>query len=262
MVTQKATETATGVKTWTCTVCGGTRTETIPKLTPSPKPTPKPDPKPEPKPAPQPDPQPQPKPEPAPTVSGTLLARMTAEDKTGVTISWNRIRGAAGYDIFFAKCGSNGRKIACRKVGTIEAGKTFKWTRTGLRKGTPYKACVKAYVMKNGRKSYVRTSPMVQAYTGNGTKYFTNARSVTVNKTRVTLKKGKTFRVRAKVDKVKKNRKLMPKSHVPVLRYLTSDRKVATVTKGGRIKTRGKGQCRIYVFAHNGVSGTIKVTVK
>ena len=32
-VTKAATETSTGVKTYTCTVCGGTKTETIPKLT-------------------------------------------------------------------------------------------------------------------------------------------------------------------------------------------------------------------------------------
>ena len=60
---------------------------------------------------------------------------------------------------------------------------------------------------------------------------------------------------------MKKNKKLMPKSHVATLRYLTSNKKVATVSKSGKITARGKGSCVIYVFAHNGVSKQVKVTV-
>ena len=204
-----------------------------------------------------------PKVKPAPVnVSGTLIARMTAKDKTGMTIRWNRVRGAAGYDIFFARCNHSGKNIACKKVRTIKGNKTLKWTRSGLRKGKAYKAYVKAYVMKNGRKSYVRTSPMVHAYTGNGTRIHTNAGSVSVNKTRVSLKKGRTFRIKASVKKLKNGRKLMPKSHVPKLRYMTSNKKIAAVSRSGKITAKGKGTCTVYAYAHNGVSKRIRVTVE
>ena len=83
-----------------------------------------------------------------------------------------------------------------------------------------------------------------------------------VKKTKVSLKKGKTYKIKAKVNKVKKNKKLMPKGHAPKLRYLTSDSKVATVSKKGKITAKGKGTCTITVFAHNGVSKNVKVTVK
>jgi len=228
-VTKEATEKADGVKTYTCTVCKATKTETIPKLKPA--------------------------------VSGTPTAKMTA-GKTSITIGWNRIEGADGYDIFFAQCNHSGKKIVCRNVKTIKGNKTFTWKNSGLKKGTAYKAYVKAYVYKNGKKTYVKSSPMVHAYTGNGTKNYTNAKSVSVNKTKVTLKKGETFKIKAKVKKVKKNRKLMPKSHVSTLRYMTSNSKVATVTKSGKITAKGKGTCYIYVYAHNGVSKTVKLTVK
>ena len=231
-VTKAATEQAEGVNTFTCTVCKATKTEIIPKLKPS-----------------------------APKVSGTALAKMTA-GKTSLTISWNKIQGADGYDIFFAQCNHSGKKIVCKNVKTIKGNKTFKWTRSGLKKGTAYKSYVKAYVMKNGKKTYVKTSLMMHAYTGNGTKKYTNAKSVTVKKAKVSLKKGKTFKIKAKVNKVKKNKKLMPKSHVATLRYLTSDSKVVTVSKKGKITAKGKGSCVIYVFAHNGVSKQVKVTVK
>ena len=116
--------------------------------------------------------------------------------------------------------------------------------------------------MQDKEKTYVKTSPVVHAYTGNGTKYYTNARSVTVNKTTVTLKKGKTFKIKAAVNKVSKNKKLMPKGHAPAVRYMTSNSKIAAVSSGGKITAKGKGTCCIYAFAHNGVSKQVKVTVK
>ena len=166
-----------------------------------------------------------------------------------------------GYDIFFSPCNRNDKKGACKNVKTINGNKTFKWTKSGLKKGTAYKAYVKAYVMKDGKKKYVKTSPLMHAFTSNGNKKYTNAKSVSVNKAKVALKKGKTIKIKAKVTKVKKNKKLMPKSHAPKLRYMTSDSKVATVSKSGKITAKGKGTCDVYVFAHNGVSKTIKVTV-
>lgn len=199
--------------------------------------------------------------EPAPKVSSTLMTRMTAKGKTGLVVGWNRIQGAEGYDIFFARCNYGGKKIACKHVKTIKGNKTFKWRKSGLKKGKSYKLYVRTYVTKNGRKVYISKSPMIHAYTGNGNRNCTNARSVTVNRTKVTLKKGKTFRIRARVNKVNKNKKLMPESHVTTLRYKTSDSRIAAVNSGGRITAKGRGTCYIYAFAHNGVSKRIKVTV-
>ena len=203
---------------------------------------------------------PTPKPTPDKKVSGTLIAKMKA-GKTSLTTSWNKVKGVDGYDIFLAQCNHHGKKLVCKKVKTIKGNKNFKWTKSGLKKGTAYKSYVKAYVMKNGKKTYVKTSPMMHAYTGNGTKKYTNAKSVTVKKSKVSLKKGKTYKIKASVKKMKKNKKLMPKSHAATLRYLTSNKKVATVSKSGKITAKGKGSCVIYVFAHNGVSKQVKVTV-
>ena len=121
---------------------------------------------------------------------------------------------------------------------------------------------MKAYVMKDGKKTYVKTSPMVHAYTSGGTKKCTNAKKVTVKKAAVSLKVGKTYKIKASVKKLKKNKKLMPKGHAPKLRYLSSNTKIATVSSSGKIKAKAKGKCYIYVYAHNGVSKKVKVTVK
>lgn len=200
-----------------------------------------------------------PKPEPTPTkVSGTLLAKITAKGKSSLVLTWNKVKGAEGYDIFFIKCG----KQAPKKVKTITGNKTFKWTKKNLKKKKAYKAVVKAYVKKNGKKTYVGTSPMVHAYTSGGTKNYTNAKSVTVKKASVSLKAGKTYKIKAIVNKLKKGKKLMPSGHAPKLRYVSSNKKIATVSKSGKITAKSKGSCKVYVIAVNGASKTIKVTVR
>ena len=63
-------------------------------------------------------------------------------------------------------------------------------------------------------------------------------------------------------EKLKKGKNLMKKGHGPKLRYLSSNTKVATVSSSGKILAKAKGKCSVYVYAINGVSKTIKVTVK
>ena len=192
---------------------------------------------------------------------GPFIAKIKARKK-GLVISWSKVKGADGYNVYFSRCSVGDRAKVCRKVKSIKQGKPLKWKKSGLKKGTAYKAYVKAYVLKNGKKKIIKTCPAVHAYTGNGNKKYTNAKGVKVNKSKVTLKKGKTFRIKAKVKKFNKKKVLMPKSHAPKLRYKSSNSKIAKVTSSGRIKAKRKGTCIISVFAHNGVSKTIKVTVK
>ncbi len=198
---------------------------------------------------------------PAAKSGGTPLTKMTPKGDHSLTISWMKVSGAAGYEIYFARCDGKG-STATKKVKTIKGNRTFTWTVSGLHKTTAYKAYVKAYVKKNGEKKYIGTSPMIHVYTSGYSPKYTNAKAVTVNKTKVKLKKGKTFQIKAKVRKLKKNRKLMPPQHVKQIRYLSTNKKIATVTKGGKIKAKKKGTCYIYVYAHNGISKKIKVIVR
>ena len=46
------------------------------------------------------------------------------------------------------------------------------------------------------------------------------------------------------------------------MQYESTNTKVATVTKGGKIQPKSKGSCSIYVYAQNGVYKKIKLTVK
>ena len=175
---------------------------------------------------------------------------MTAKGKTNLVISWNKVKVVQGYDIFFVNCSKKHPKPRASVKGNNKRNRTFR----KLKKHTPYKAYVKAWVEKNGKKTYVRTSPVVHAYTSGGTKYHTNVRSVTVYKKKIILKAGRSFVIKAKVNKLYKGRLLMPKLHTAALRYVSTNPGVAKVTK--------KGKCYVYVIAHNGASQKATVLVK
>ena len=191
-----------------------------------------------------------------------LLSKMTTKGKRSLVLSWNKIDDVDGYDMFFSRCNNSGKDTTCKKVKTIKGNKTFKWTKLGLKKGKAYKAYVKAWVMKNGKKSYVKTSPTVHAYTSGGNKKYTNAKSVTVRNKIVSLKKGKAYKIKASVNKLDKSKKLMPSWHAHKLRYISSNKKVVTVSKTGKITVKGKGKCKVYVLAVNGARKTINVTIR
>jgi len=54
----------------------------------------------------------------------------------------------------------------------------------------------------------------------------------------------------------------MAKAHAPKLRYPSTNKKVATVSKAGKVTGKGKGTCYVYAYAHNGVAKKVKVSVK
>ena len=187
---------------------------------------------------------------------------MTAKGKKNLKLSWTGVQGAEGYDIFFSRCNHGKRHTTVKQIHTVKAGAPLTWVQKGLRKHTAYKARVKAYVVKNGKKQYIKSSPAVHAYTSGYSGKYTNPKSVKVNRPFLSLTPGKTVRIKAKVIKLKKGKKLMPAEHTVKLRYLTTNTDVATVSRSGRITAKGKGSCRIYAITVNGLRKTMQVTVK
>ena len=79
------------------------------------------------------------------------------------------------------------------------------------------------------------------------------ATAVSLNKTAVTIKKGKTFKLKAT---------LTPKNSTDKVTYKSSKKNVATVDKKGVIKAKKKGTATITVKTASGKKATCKVTVK
>ena len=214
---------------------------------------------PETKPETEPETEPETKPAaPAQKVSGTLLARMTAKGSKSLMLTWSKVKGAEGYDIFFTGCGTT---LKDKVVKKMKGNETFTWTKKKLVKGKAYKAYVKAWVKNDGKKTYVKKSPSVHALTANGNQKYTNPKSITVQKKKITIEAGKSFTIKVKINKIDKTKSLLKDAHGPALRYRSSNTKIAAVSSEGKITAKTPGKCKVYVYAINGVSKTITVMV-
>ena len=180
--------------------------------------------------------------------------------KTSQRISWTKVKGADGYSVYFTPCTSNetvGNYDLVKNVGS----KTYSFTKKGLKKGKVYKSYVEAYKNVGGQKVVIAKSLPVHSIAGNSNKSYTNPKGVATGKTKVTVKIGKTYKIKGnKIKKYKKSRKVL--KHEKTYRFKSSNTKVATVSAKGVIKGKSKGTCKVHVIANNGVEKIIKVTVK
>ena len=272
-VTKEPTETAEGVKTYTCTVCGATRTEAIPKLTPQGSQDSQgsqgsqasgkgedstpfgkgasaqaaeaavlalPDDN-----------------DPAGTAFGLLQFKATKVTKNSIKLNWKAVPGASKYILFANKCGT-GNKY--KKLGEV-TGTSFTATQAAgaaIQKGTYYKFMM---IAADSQGKVISTSKTVHAATKGGK--IGNHKKVTVKKS-VTkkakkLKKGKTLKLKAKA--VPQAKKLKVRKHRGIM-YESSNPAVAQVNGKGTVKGVGKGTCYIYAYAQNGTCAKVKVTVK
>ena len=162
-----------------------------------------------------------------------------------MVLKWNKIKGADTYKIYGAKCGNS------YKLLKTVSSKNLTWTNRKLKKGTYYKYYIVA--ISNGQK--LATSPHTHAVT-KGSSYG-YAQEITVNKTALKLRTGKTKRIKASVT----NSSTYVQKHVATVRYLSSDPSIATVSKTGVVRAKKKGNCTIYCYTSNGLFKKVKVTV-
>lgn len=172
-----------------------------------------------------------------------LLAKAAKSSSSSITLNWSKIKGATGYIIYDSK------------FEKVKDTKSNSYTVSKLKKGTFYNYTVVAYKTVKGNKTILAVSKQIYETTTGGS--YGNTKSVKVNKTSVSLKAKKTYTLKA--SEVKKDKKL---KKYRALSYETSNAKIATVNSKGKITAKKKGSCYIYVYAQNGISVKVKVTVK
>ena len=131
------------------------------------------------------------------------------------------------------------------------------YTHSGLKKGTYYKYAVVACKKAGGTDQVLNKSKVIYVATKGGKA--ANVSKIKLNKKKTSLKlkkkKKKTFRIKAKT--VKKGKKIKKYAR---LRYESSNDKIASVNKSGKVTAKGKGSCVIYVYAQDGISTKLKVS--
>ena len=261
--TTPATYTAEGVMTYKCPACGAEKTEPIPKKTY----------------APGEDPAQKAKDGtptgagaseacadkairssasdegPKGTKYGLLSLRSVKQGKTSIILTWNKNSKAVRYAVYGNLCGKNNKmKLLSKSVKTNSF--SVRKINKALAKGKYYKFIVVALDENN---NVVSTSKVAYVATKGGK--VGNHKSVTTKakKNKVTVKKGKTFKLAGKA--VAKSKKLKVVKH-RAIKYETSNAKIATVSSKGVIKGKAKGSCYIYAYAQNGVYKKIRVLVR
>lgn len=173
-----------------------------------------------------------------------------------VNVCWGAVPGADTFEVWAEYCG----KQKCKKVVTVQNVNSVTLTKLHGKKLNP-KRCVKVYVVAyiNG----VRLGRTIMAYSAGGKYGCTNAKELKVSKSTYNLKVGKSAKIKVSTVKMKSSKKLLGKSHkCPIYRYASSNKNVATVNENGRIKAVAAGVCDVWVYAQNGLSKKVVVTVQ
>lgn len=185
----------------------------------------------------------------------TLLLKMVSAGNASVKLTWTKVKGAQGYDVFFGSCDGDSDLPEVRSLRRTSC------TIKKLEKGATYKAYVQAWRKKGSKKLYIGDiSPTAHCIVGGYSKRFTNAKSVKLNKSKLTLAVGKKATLKATVKGVKSGRKLL--THESGVRYYSSNANVAKVNSKGKVTAVSAGSCTIYAIANDGVRASVKVKVK
>lgn len=179
-----------------------------------------------------------------------------------IDLRWGKVPTATSYDVFAQYCGSkfNG-KSDTTVASNVTSVKLTKINGKALDLKKNYKLYITAYKVENGKRVRLAKSITIHIV-GSKNKKYTNVKKVKVKKSSYKLSKGKTAKIKAKTYKVYKKKKELSNKHATKFRYATSNSSVATVSKKGVIKAVGKGTCKVYVYARNGCTKAVKVTVK
>lgn len=180
----------------------------------------------------------------------------------GIVVKWGKVKDATHYKIYATACSTKyGQAVATVNAGIARKLTVKKLNGKTINPNKIYKVQVAAYRIINGKEINIATSKTMHIASGTNKKY-TNAASIQVKKNTYQLKKGKTATIKATIVKQDKKKKLLPTSHGAALSYTSSNKRIATVTKKGKIKAKKKGTCYIYIQALNGKTKKIKVEVK
>ncbi|MBE5906973.1 MAG: hypothetical protein E7277_09390, partial [Lachnospiraceae bacterium] len=176
-------------------------------------------------------------------------------------IGWGKVGDATSYEVFVKKAGS--KFDYSKPVATVKNGNTLlikKVAGKSIGNKTSYKVRVIACRRINGNRVRLGKS-MIGYVVGTKNKKYTNTTLVTVRRTICFLSEGETWYIGAKVVLVNKKKKLVP-GYTKKFRYKSDDSSVASVTMTGKVIANNPGTCCIYVYAKNGLTRKVKITVE
>lgn len=150
-------------------------------------------------------------------------------------VKWNSVKGVNGYRVYRKTDGQN-----WKAVKTITGVSKVTCTDSGLKTGTRYYYTVKAYKKTSGKTLW-------SSYDKKGLNFIAGLSKLKLNKTALTLQKGKTYTLKLSAE-------------TPAPKWSSSNSKVASVSSKGKVTAASKGTATI-TAALGGRKFTCKVTV-
>ena len=179
--------------------------------------------------------------------------------KNSITLSWKKVPDAKGYLVYGNLCGKKNKMIKL-KATTDTKLVLDKINGKAIESGKYYKFIVVAYKDTQKFKHNIALSKSLHVVTPGGK--YTNVKKLNIKKTKVSIKKGKKYTIKAKFTK--ENKKLEAKRHTGLngIRFESSNPSVAKVNNKGVVTAKKKGKATIYVYAQNGIYKKVTITVK
>ena len=192
-------------------------------------------------------------------IKGAYFARIQARasqiTEKNIKLSWNRVKGADGYEVYGNRCNTKKWIYEYKLKKNIKKGDKKSYIDRKCKKGTYFKYIVRAYKIIDRKKVTIAASKTIHVTTKGGKNG--NAKSLKVNKNKVILKVGKTWRIKAKEIKESK-----PLRHHREVSYESSRPQALSVSKKGVIKAKKKGKYTVFAYAQSGVYRKVQVRVK
>ena len=171
------------------------------------------------------------------------------------TLMWDAVTGADTYKVYGAALGKN-----YKKLGTTE-GTVFRFEHKVNGEKT-YKYYVEAYATDaDGNEVLLdRSLKCYVAGAANSLKTDTNQVRIKGDET-LSAKKGEVIKLSVVRTLNEEKEADIATGKIKALRYVSTDKNVAKVSKNGKITAVGKGRCFIYVVSENGRFDKVEVKV-
>ncbi|MBQ9870485.1 MAG: Ig-like domain-containing protein, partial [Eubacterium sp.] len=198
-----------------------------------------------------------------PVERGTFIHIKSITQKNNkLQINWTKVGQADGYDVYVQYCTKN----FADPVKTIKKNATTQLTiaklngkKIDLTKA--FKIYVSAYKMVNGKKTVLAKTVTSHVVGVKNAKY-TNQKALKLTKNAFDIKAGKTAKIKVSATLVDGKKKIIPKDHGAAFKFRSSNTRVATVDKDGKITAKKTGKCYIFVYGISGLMKKVTVTVK
>jgi len=178
-----------------------------------------------------------------------------------ITVKWGKVEGATGYEVYVQYCGKSFSKTPAKRTTTKTSAVVTKINGKKINLKKNFKVYVKA-IKKDGSKSTQLAKTITGHIVGRKNTKYTNAKSITLTTKTISVKVGKTSKIKAKTVIVNKKKKQLGDGHAPEFRYASSDKSIATVDKNGKVTGVSAGTTKVYVYSRNGLAKAVSVTVK